>query len=195
MLKAGDRVPSFTLSSDSAGEISSAQLTGQRYVLYFYPKDDTSGCTVEACQFRDQHPEFQKLRVPVYGVSPDSVASHEKFTAKFTLNFPLLADEGHTLADAFGVWVEKSMYGRKYMGVQRSTFVIGPDGKIEHAWEKVTPDGHAAAVLAALGAPASAATPAPAKPAKKAAAKKAAAATPAVKKVAQKKAVKKAKKG
>jgi thioredoxin-dependent peroxiredoxin len=160
MLQAGDRAPEFTLVSDKAGEVKSTGLRGKRYVLYFYPKDDTSGCTTEACSFRDNLPDFSNLGVPVYGISPDDVDSHNKFTAKFGLTFPLLADPAHKIAEEFGTWVEKNMYGRKYMGVQRSTFVVGPDGKVEHVWEKVTPADHAQEVLAYLrGAPAPAVLP------------------------------------
>jgi peroxiredoxin Q/BCP len=150
MLQAGDPVPDFDLASDTAGEVTSAGLRGQRYVLYFYPKDDTSGCTMEACSFRDNLPDFGSIGVPVYGISPDDVHSHNKFRSKFHLTFPLLADVGHRTAEDFGVWVEKNNYGKKYMGVQRSTFIIGPDGRITHVWPKVNPSDHAKEVLAYL---------------------------------------------
>jgi peroxiredoxin Q/BCP len=150
MLQAGDPVPDFDLTSDTAGEVTSAGLRGQRYVLYFYPKDDTSGCTMEACSFRDNLPDFSSLGVPVYGISPDDVHSHNKFRSKFSLTFPLLADVDHHTAEDFGVWVEKNNYGKKYMGVQRSTFIIGPDGRITHVWPKVNPSDHAKEVLAYL---------------------------------------------
>lgn len=150
MLQAGERVPDFDLKSDTAGEVKSAELIGKRYVLYFYPKDDTSGCTMEACSFRDNLPDFSSLDVPVFGISPDDVTSHQKFRAKFGLTFPLLADAEHKTTEAFGAWVEKNMYGRTYMGVQRSTFIIGPDGRIEHVWPKVNPADHAKEVLAYL---------------------------------------------
>lgn len=150
MLQAGDPIPEFTLASTEGGEVSAMSLRGKRYVLYFYPKDDTPGCTVEACNFRDTLPRFSDIGAPVYGVSPDDLAAHEKFIAKYALNFPLLADPEHKLIEAVGAWVEKSMYGKKYMGVQRSTFVVGPDGRIEKVWPKVTPEGHAEEVLAYL---------------------------------------------
>lgn len=152
MLAVGDLAPAFDLESDSAGRVSSQALAGRRYVLYFYPKDDTPGCSKEACSFRDRQPDFTALGVPVYGVSADDLASHAKFTRKYQLNFPLLADPEHRLLEAYGVWVEKSMYGKKYMGVQRATFVIGADGRIEQVWEKVKPEGHADQVYAYLTA-------------------------------------------
>jgi len=150
MLRIGDRAPSFSLASGSGETISSAHLKGQRYVLYFYPKDDTPGCTREACAFRDNLPAFETLGVPVLGLSADSDRAHAKFAGKYGLNFPLLSDPEHMLLEAYGAWVEKSMYGRKYMGIQRSTFVIGSNGKIEQVWEKVSPDSHAGEVLAWL---------------------------------------------
>lgn len=147
MLQVGDQIPDFALASDTAGEVKASDLRGQRFVLYFYPKDDTPGCTVEACSFRDNLPDFSALNVPVYGISPDDVHSHGKFRAKFRLTFPLLADPDHQVAETFGTWVEKNNYGRKYMGVQRSTFVVGPDGRIEHVWAKVTSAEHVSEVL------------------------------------------------
>lgn len=152
MLQAGDAVPEFVLPSDTMGDVRASDLRGQRYVIYFYPKDDTTGCTIEACNFRDGLTSFNALNVPVFGISPDNVKSHAKFRMKYGLTFPLLADADHRLAEAFGVWVEKSMYGRKYMGIQRSTFIIGPQGTIERVWEKVTPAEHARDVLAYLNA-------------------------------------------
>jgi peroxiredoxin Q/BCP len=168
MLKVGDKVPAFSLMSDTMGEVKSSALQGQRYVLYFYPKDDTPGCTKEACSFRDNLPKFQNVGVPIYGVSIDDVKAHGKFTKKFALNFPLLADPERKLIDGMGLWVEKSMYGRTYMGTARATFVVGPNGKVEHVWEKVTPEGHAEEVLAylqgdAAGAAAEGAPKAPSK--------------------------------
>jgi len=150
MLKAGDKAPAFALPSDSGGTIALKDLKGKPVVLYFYPKDDTSGCTVEACEFRDSWKEVKRSGAVVLGVSPDGVASHQKFKKKFSLPFPLLADEGHTVAEAYGAWGEKSMYGRKYQGILRTTFLIGGDGRIARVFEKVKPTGHAAEVLAAL---------------------------------------------
>lgn len=153
---AGDAAPEFTLPSDRGGDVSLASLRGRPVVLYFYPKDDTSGCTTQACEFRDSWAEVQARGAVVLGVSPDSVASHQKFRDKFSLPFPLLADEDHAVAEAYGVWGEKSMYGRKYQGILRTTFLIDPAGRIARVFEKVKPKGHAAEVLDALapGAPA-----------------------------------------
>lgn len=150
MIKAGQRVPPFELKTDDGQTVSRESLRGRRFILYFYPKDDTTGCTAEACAFRDNLPAFETLGVPVYGVSPDDERSHTRFKGKHGLNFTLLADPERRLIDAAGLWVEKSMYGRKYMGVQRSTLVVGPDGRVEHVWEKVKPAEHAAEVLAYL---------------------------------------------
>jgi len=150
MLQAGDFAPSFLLAGDGGRTVDSATLAGRRHVIYFYPKDDTPGCTKEACAFRDGLPAFDKLGVPVFGVSADDARAHDKFVHKYGLNFPLLADPEHTLLEAYGVWVEKSMYGRKYFGVQRSTFVIDAKGKVEKVWQKVSPEGHAAEVMAYL---------------------------------------------
>jgi thioredoxin-dependent peroxiredoxin len=149
MLKAGDKAPAFSLPADSGETISLKDLKGKPVVLYFYPKDDTSGCTVEACEFRDSWHEVKQSGAVVLGVSPDGVTSHQKFKAKFSLPFPLLADEDHAVADAYGAWGEKSMYGRKYQGILRSTFLIR-DGRIVRVFPKVKPKGHAAEVLAAL---------------------------------------------
>jgi len=150
MLKQGDRAPAFSLPADTGEMISLKDLKGKPVVLYFYPRDDTSGCTVEACEFRDHWKEVRKAGAVVLGVSPDSTGSHQKFRAKFDLPFPLLADEGHEVAEAYGAWGEKSMYGRKYQGILRTTFLIGKDGRITRVFEKVKPKGHAAEVLAAL---------------------------------------------
>jgi thioredoxin-dependent peroxiredoxin len=150
MLKIGDKAPAFSLASDSGETISLRDLKGKPVVLYFYPKDDTSGYTLEACEFRDNWKDVKRSGAVVLGVSPDGVVSHQKFKEKFSLPFPLLADEGHKVADAYGAWGEKSMYGRKYQGVLRTTFLIGGDGKIARVFEKVKPKGHAAEVLAAL---------------------------------------------
>ena len=150
MLKAGDKAPAFSLPSDSGETIALRDFKGKPVVLYFYPKDDTSGCTVQACEFRDSWNEVKRSGAVVLGVSPDGVASHQKFKKKFSLPFPLLADEGHTVAEAYGAWGEKSMYGKKYQGILRTTFLIGGDGRIVRVFEKVKPKGHAAEVLAAL---------------------------------------------
>ena len=152
MLKAGDPVPEFQLPADNGRSVGSADLAGKRYLLYFYPKDDTPGCTVEACSFRDNLPAFDKIGIAVYGVSADDAMSHQRFARKHGLNFPLIADPNHQLIGPMGVWVEKSMYGKKYMGIQRSTFLVGADGTIEKVWESVKPLTHTAEVLEYLGA-------------------------------------------
>ncbi len=152
MVDVGDTAPDFTLPSDTAGDVTLSALRGRRVVLYFYPKDNTSGCTTQACDLRDASPTMEAADAVVLGVSPDSVASHARFRAKYGLNFVLLADEAHEVAEAYGVWKEKSLYGRKYMGIERSTFLIGPDGKVTHAWRKVSAQEHAKLVADALGA-------------------------------------------
>lgn len=148
-LDPGDPMPDFTLPTDGGGTLSAAALAGRRIVVYFYPKDSTPGCTKEAEAFRDAAAELAAAGVTVIGVSPDSVASHDKFKAKHALDFTLVADRDTTLARAFGVWVEKSMYGKKYMGVERSTFLIDEGGTIRRVWRKVKVEGHAIEVLAA----------------------------------------------
>ncbi len=145
----GDLAPEFDLPRDGAGRISLESLRGRKVALYFYPKDDTSGCTREAIDFQGLKGEFEKAGAVVVGVSPDAVKSHDKFKAKHGLDFPLISDEARTLLEAYGVWVEKSMYGRKYMGVERTTFLIGGDGRIARIWNKVKVPGHAAEVLEA----------------------------------------------
>ncbi|MDT8436516.1 MAG: thioredoxin-dependent thiol peroxidase [Gemmatimonadota bacterium] len=150
MLKAGEAAPEFELESDGGGTVRLADLRGRRVVLFFYPKDDTSGCTKEACGFRDSLAEFAGRDVAVLGVSPDGIASHDRFRDKYDLNFPLLSDPDHAVAEAYGAWGVKKMYGREYEGILRSTFVIGPDGRIEKAYPKVRPEGHAAEILADL---------------------------------------------
>ncbi len=145
MIQEGDSFPEFELPDQDGNTHRSTDLKGRAYVVYFYPKDDTSGCTKEACEFRDSMPKFED--VTVFGVSPDSVKSHKKFADKYNLQFPLLADEERTLIEAVGLWIEKSMYGRKYMGVDRTSFLIGPDGRVKKVWRKVKPEGHAAEVL------------------------------------------------
>lgn len=151
-LSVGERVAPFTLPTDDGGTFSDGDLIGKRTILYFYPKDDTPGCTKEAQAFRDMIDAFQAAGVAVVGVSADSVASHQKFKAKHGLNFPLVSDEAKILAEGFGVWVEKSMYGKKYMGMERASFLIDEQGVVRQAWRKVKVPGHADAVLAAAKA-------------------------------------------
>ena len=146
--------PDCTLAADDGGTITLSSLRGQNVVLFFYPKDDTSGCTKEACGFRDAFPRFEGLDAIVLGVSPDDVKSHQKFREKYELPFTLLADTEHAVAEAYGVWQEKSMYGRNYWGNERTTFLIDREGKVARVFEKVQPEGHAekvAVVLAELG--------------------------------------------
>ena len=142
--------PDFTLPTDEGKNITLSELKGKWVVLYFYPKDDTSGCTTQACGFRDSFPRFGDLDAVILGVSPDGVASHQKFRAKYDLPFTLLADTDHAVAELYDVWKEKSMYGRKYMGIERTTFLIAPDGRIARVFAKVKPDGHAEEVAAAI---------------------------------------------
>lgn len=150
MLKPGSKAPAFDLPSDTGESVKLADLKGRKVVLYFYPKDDTAGCTVEACEFRDHWADVTRTGALVLGVSPDGVRSHEKFKAKFHLPFPLLADEEHRVAEKYGVWGEKSMYGRKYFGIHRTTFLIDEAGRVAKVFEKVKPKGHAQEVLEAL---------------------------------------------
>jgi thioredoxin-dependent peroxiredoxin len=149
-LAEGAKAPAFTLAADDGTKVKLADLKGSLVVLYFYPADDTPGCTKEACAFRDRSAELKKLGAKIFGISPDDVVSHAKFKNKFKLNFPLLADPDHKVAEQFGAWREKNMYGKKKMGIVRSTFLIGPDGVIKKVWRSVKVDGHDAAVLAAL---------------------------------------------
>jgi peroxiredoxin Q/BCP len=151
-LEPGQKAPAFTLTSDSGEKVKLSDIAGSPVVLYFYPKDDTPGCTKEACNFRDRHAEVKKLGAKIFGISPDDVASHVKFRDKFALNFPLLADPDHKVAEKYGAWREKNMYGKKSIGVQRSTYLIGPDGKIVKVWKKVSVDGHDEKVIEALKA-------------------------------------------
>ena len=151
-LKVGDKAPDFTLPTDGGGKVSLKDLKGKKRVLYFYPKDDTPGCTTEACGFRDALPDFSKVKAAIVGISKDSAASHDRFKAKFKLPFPLASDEDGTVCEAYGTWVEKSMYGKTYMGIERSTFLIDETGVIRNIWRKVKADGHAAEVLAAAEA-------------------------------------------
>ena len=147
-VKEGAKAPEFTLPSSEGKEISLKDYKGKnRVVLYFYPKDDTPGCTVQACEFRDNIKKIEKSDAVVLGVSPDDLKSHDKFIGKFKLPFVLLADTEKKVCNAYGVWVKKSMYGKEYMGVARTTFIIGKDGKIEKIYEKVKPEGHAGEVL------------------------------------------------
>ena len=146
----GAEAPDFTLESDSGETVSLSQLRGKPVVLYFYPKDDTPGCTTEACEFRDAWAEVKQTGAVVLGVSPDTAASHQKFKSKFRLPFPLLADPDHKVAERYGAWGERSMYGRKFQGILRTTFVIGADGRIKKVFERVKPKGHAAEVLESL---------------------------------------------
>jgi len=149
-LKEGDAAPEFEAQTFSGETIRLADLRGKEVILYFYPKDDTPGCTKEACGFRDGFDEFKKKRAVILGVSPDPAKAHKKFTEKFNLPFPLLIDDEKKIIDAYGVWGEKTFMGRKYMGVYRVTFLIGKDGRIKKIWPDVKPDGHAAELLAAL---------------------------------------------
>ena len=151
-IEAGDRAPDFTLPADGGGQVSLKALKGMTVVLYFYPKDDTSGCTAEACAFRDQFPDFSNAKAAIVGFSRDSVESHDKFKKKFKLPFPLASDEDGKVCQAYGVWVEKSMYGRKYMGIERATFLIDAKGVIRGVWRKVNVPGHADKVLKAAEA-------------------------------------------
>jgi len=151
-LNVGDKAPAFTLPTDGGGTISLKDLKGKTVVLYFYPKDDTSGCTAEACAFRDALPDFSKVDAEIIGISKDPVRKHDKFKEKYELNFPFAADEDGKVCEAYGTWVEKSMYGRKYMGIERSTFVIDGKGVIREVWRKVKVPGHAGEVLNAAKA-------------------------------------------
>jgi peroxiredoxin Q/BCP len=151
-LKIGDKAPAFALPSDGGGTVSLKDLKGKAVILYFYPKDDTSGCTAEACAFRDQLPDFSKAKAAVLGVSRDSVASHDTFKEKYGLTFPLLSDKDGKVTEAYGTWVQKSMYGRKYMGIERATFLIDGNGVIRGIWRKVKVPGHAGEVLEAARA-------------------------------------------
>lgn len=148
-LKEGDTAPAFSLKNDREEDISLASMRGKWVVLYWYPKDDTPGCTVEACEIRDNW-QLMQGEAELFGVSPDNVASHQKFRDKFTLPFPLLADDGHKVSEEYGVWGPKQFMGREYMGVDRATFIIDPDGRIARVFPKVNPAGHSLEILAAL---------------------------------------------
>ena len=146
----GQTAPDFTLAADDGSTVKLSSLHGTPVVLYFYPKDDTPGCTTEACNFRDRQSELKKAGARVFGISPDSLESHGQFRDKFSLNFPLLSDPDHKVADKYGAWREKNMYGKKSMGIQRSTFVIDREGKVAKVWRSVKVDGHDQQVLKAL---------------------------------------------
>lgn len=150
-LKSGDPAPEISLDTDSGEHFQLSSLHGKNVVLYFYPKADTPGCTKEACEFRDTSRKFTKANTVIVGVSPDAAKSQAKFKDKFDLPFTLLADTDHKAAEAYGVWTEKSMYGKKYMGIERTTFVIDPQGKIAKVFPKVKVEGHAEEVLATIG--------------------------------------------
>lgn len=150
MIDVGDKAPDFALPDQNGDEVSLSGLKGKTVVLYFYPKADTPGCTTQACGIRDHRADYEKAGAVVLGVSPDTVKKVAKFDEKYGLSFPLLADEDHAVAEAYGVWVQKSMYGRTYMGNERSTFVIGPDGVVQQVFRKVKPGEHDDLVLGAL---------------------------------------------
>jgi peroxiredoxin Q/BCP len=152
VIQPGDKAPDFTLADQHGEVVTLSDLRGQTVVLYFYPKADTPGCTTQACGVRDHQADYEKAGAVVLGISPDPVKRIAKFDDKYGLGFPLLADEDHAVAEAYGVWVEKSMYGRKYMGTERTTFVIGPDGAVKDVLRKVKPGEHDALVLGALAA-------------------------------------------
>jgi peroxiredoxin Q/BCP len=150
MIKVGDRAPSFCLPSAEGTKISLKDFKGKKIVLYFYPKDSTSGCTKEACSFQENIPSLRRKGSVLLGVSADSVSSHNKFASRYGLSFPLLSDEKKDILKAYGVWKEKSLYGRKYMGIERTTFLIDERGKITHIFSKVKVEGHAQDVLDVL---------------------------------------------
>ena len=149
-IEEGPKPPAFTLTADDGSKVRLSQLTGAPVVLYFYPKDDTPGCTKEACAFRDRSKELKKLGATVLGVSPDDTKSHGKFRDKFKLNFPLLSDTDHEVAEKYGAWREKNMYGMKSVGIQGSTFLIDSSGRVAEVWKSVKVDGHDDQVIAAL---------------------------------------------
>lgn len=150
MLQAGDAAPDFTLQDGAGSAVSLRDLRGRKVIVYFYPKDDTPGCTIEACGFRDQGPGLAGSGAEVLGISPDGVDSHARFAAKFALPFRLLSDPQHQVAEAFGAWGERTLYGRKFMGILRSTFLVDEAGRVARAWPRVRVEGHAEEVLAAL---------------------------------------------
>lgn len=150
MIEAGEKAPAFTLSNQKGVNVKLSDLKGKSVILYFYPKDDTPGCTTEARGFRDEFQDFKKKNAVILGVSPDGAASHVKFSSKYNLPFDLLVDEDHAVAEKYGAWGEKNLYGKKSMGIIRSTWLIGPDGKVKKVWKKVKADGHWDEVLKAL---------------------------------------------
>jgi peroxiredoxin Q/BCP len=152
-LTEGDTAPEFSMPATGGRTVSLADYAGKPFILYFYPKADTPGCTKEACAFQESLPDFSAAGLDVIGVSPDKIKPIERFATKYNLTFPLASDEDHAVAERYGSWVEKSMYGKKYMGIDRSTFLVGKDGKVVKAWRKVSVAGHAEAVMeAAKGA-------------------------------------------
>ncbi|HWT08489.1 MAG TPA: thioredoxin-dependent thiol peroxidase [Roseomonas sp.] len=151
-LTEGSKAPAFTMKASGGREVSSAALKGKPYLIYFYPKANTPGCTKQACGVQEALPQLGRLGLEVIGVSPDAIPPIEKFAQKYNLAFPLASDEDHTVAEAYGVWVEKSMYGKTYMGMERSSFLVGADGTIRRIWRKVKPEAHAAQVLEAAAA-------------------------------------------
>lgn len=150
MLEVGKKAPSFTALDSTGKKVSLTDFKGKKVVLYFYPKDMTSGCTQEACDFRDSHPDFKKLNAVILGVSIDSIQSHQKFSSKYELPFTLLSDEKKEIVEKYGVWKEKSMYGKKYMGIERTTFIIDENGKIENIFPKVKVAGHIDEILKSI---------------------------------------------
>jgi peroxiredoxin Q/BCP len=150
MIEVGKTPPDFTLLTDEGTPLTLSALRGKNVVLYFYPRADTPGCTIQSCEFRDAFPRFEGRDAVILGISPDTVADQAKFKKKFDLPFTLLADADHGVAEQYGVWKEKKNYGKTYMGVDRTTFLIGPDGRVSHIFEKVKPQGHAAEVEAAI---------------------------------------------
>ena len=150
MLDVGDKAPAFSLEDQSGTTVKLSDFKGRKVVVYFYPKDDTPGCTREACAFRDEHSALQKAGAVVLGISPDSGPSHAKFAGKYKLSFPLLADTDHSVSEKFGAWGEKTLYGRKFMGIIRSTFLVDEAGKVARVWPKVKVDGHVDQVLEAV---------------------------------------------
>jgi thioredoxin-dependent peroxiredoxin len=150
MLEPGDKAPNFDLPDQNGERVKLSDLKGETVVLYFYPRADTPGCTTQACGVRDRRADYEQAGARVIGISPDEVKAIDKFAGKFDLEFTLLADADHSVAEAYGTWVEKSMYGKKYMGVQRATFIVGPDGKVAKVFPKVSPKSHDDVVLKAL---------------------------------------------